>query len=269
MNIAVCHHQILALDQFDAHLLGKEGVLEIGTVVDAGGEHPDGRLLQVIRGQVFEHLQQLVGVIVHGPDLRCLEHLGESAFEDLAIFKDVGDAGGATEIVLEHIEATVPVANQIGAGDMTPYATRRGEALALLAVGAAAEDQIFGHDFIFQDFFVVIDVLEKFVEGKNSLFETVFDLLPIACRNDAGDDIKGEDFFGALVAAVNIKGDAHFEEQGLCRLLAHGEIPGRKRFDFVDQNLGAGSRGTVMIDQLVKKVPRIIGAKGFHTVLPP
>ena len=41
---AVDDHEVLALDQLDAHLVGEERVLEVGAVVDAGRQHDDGRL---------------------------------------------------------------------------------------------------------------------------------------------------------------------------------------------------------------------------------
>ena len=36
--------QVPALDQFDAHLPGQQGVLEVGGVVDAGGQHDHVRI---------------------------------------------------------------------------------------------------------------------------------------------------------------------------------------------------------------------------------
>jgi hypothetical protein len=39
----VLHEQVLALDQLDAHLLGEEGVLEVGAVVVPGREQDDDR----------------------------------------------------------------------------------------------------------------------------------------------------------------------------------------------------------------------------------
>src|SRR5207253_1528616 len=38
----VAAHQVATLHQLDAHLAGEEGVLEVGRVVDAGGEHDHG-----------------------------------------------------------------------------------------------------------------------------------------------------------------------------------------------------------------------------------
>ena len=41
--------QVAALDELDAHQAGEQGVLEVGGVVDAGGEHDDRRVLDAVR----------------------------------------------------------------------------------------------------------------------------------------------------------------------------------------------------------------------------
>ena len=102
---------------------------------------------------------------------------------------------------------------------MAPYSPRRGEPLALFAVGAAGKDQIFGDHLVLQDLLVVVDVLDECIQGKDPLLEPGFDLLPIAAGNDAGNDVEGENLFGALIAAVDIEGDAHIEQQRLGGLI--------------------------------------------------
>jgi hypothetical protein len=42
---AFAHHEVAALDDGDAHLPGEEAVLEVGAVVDAGGEEDDGGIV--------------------------------------------------------------------------------------------------------------------------------------------------------------------------------------------------------------------------------
>ena len=75
---------------------------------------------------------------------------------------------------------------------------------------------------------MVVDVLDEFIEGEDPLLQPVFDLLPVSAGNNAGDDVKWKDLFGTFVAAVNIEGDAHSEEQGFGRFLTHGQVPGRQ-----------------------------------------
>ena len=50
-DAAVLHVEVPALAELDAHLLGEEGMLEVGAVVEPRGEEHDGRLLEVPRGK--------------------------------------------------------------------------------------------------------------------------------------------------------------------------------------------------------------------------
>ncbi len=112
MDESVDDHQVPALHEFDAHLLGKEGVFEIGRVVDARRQHADGRILHTVRCEVFEHLQKPVGVIVNGPDIGRIEDLGECPFQHLPVFQHIGDPRRASQVVLQHIELAVAVPHQ-------------------------------------------------------------------------------------------------------------------------------------------------------------
>ena len=67
MNVSVFHHQVLSLYKFHTHLLGEKGVFEIGTVVNARGQHTDGGIGGMVRGHVFEHLKQFEGIVIYRP----------------------------------------------------------------------------------------------------------------------------------------------------------------------------------------------------------
>ena len=96
--------------------------------------------------EVFKHLQELYGVLIHRSNTGLLKYIGEGAFEYLPVFQYVRDPGWTAEIVLQYIEATVAVTNQIGSGDVAPNLLGWGEPLAFLTIGPAAEDKIFRDD---------------------------------------------------------------------------------------------------------------------------
>ena len=56
--VVVDDDEIAALDQLDAHLLGQEGVLEVGRVVDTGGEHHHRRIVRLAASQRGEQFGQ-------------------------------------------------------------------------------------------------------------------------------------------------------------------------------------------------------------------
>ena len=134
VDVAVGHDQIAALDQLYAGLLGQEGVLEIGRVVDAGSEQrgrgPVGRL----GGDGVEHVEQKRRVVVHGPDVDGLEDLRKGTLEDAPVGQDVGHARRAAQVVFEHHEPAGLVADEVRAGDVAPHPMRRVQPLALLEI---------------------------------------------------------------------------------------------------------------------------------------
>jgi hypothetical protein len=70
---------------------------------------------------------------VHRPHARGFEDFGKRAFEYVAAFEDVGDAGRAAQVVLEDVNLSVAVTHEIAAGDVTPNAARRMQSFARLA----------------------------------------------------------------------------------------------------------------------------------------
>jgi hypothetical protein len=77
---AVEDHQVAALHQLDAHLLGEEGVLEVGGVVDPRGEHHHGGIARV-GAHLLQHGAQLRARVGRPPGAPAtlLEHLREGA----------------------------------------------------------------------------------------------------------------------------------------------------------------------------------------------
>ena len=70
--------QVAALDQLDAHLPGQQRVLEVGGVVDARGEHDDGRLGDARPAPTaLQRGQQLARVVVDRLDPVVGEQLGQ------------------------------------------------------------------------------------------------------------------------------------------------------------------------------------------------
>ena len=65
---AVLDEEVLPLDQLDAHLLGEEGVLEVGAVEVAGREQHDHRVLDVAGRDLAQRLEQQVRVVVDRAD---------------------------------------------------------------------------------------------------------------------------------------------------------------------------------------------------------
>ena len=79
-----------------------------------------------------------LGIVDHRPHVRGFEQPGKAAFHDEPVLQHVGHARRAAEVVLQHVDRAVFVADQIGAGDVAPDAARRIQADALLAKALGA-----------------------------------------------------------------------------------------------------------------------------------
>jgi hypothetical protein len=123
--MAVNDAQILALDQFDAHLVGKEGVLEISRVEAPRRQHRDARRIADIVGlHRAQRLAQQLRIVLDRPHLYPLEQLREELHHRLAVLQHVGDAGRRARIVLEHVEFVLVDAHDVDADDMGVDALR-------------------------------------------------------------------------------------------------------------------------------------------------
>ncbi len=71
-----------------------------------------------------------------------------------------------------------------------------------------AQHALRGDDARFQDLLVVVNVVNEGVQGADPLFEAAFEPNPLLEGHDPGDDVEGDEAFGALFLAVDGKNDA-------------------------------------------------------------
>ena len=184
--------QVTALHDLDSHFAGEEGVLEVSAVVDPRGEeHADG-VGFFARCHALQGLTQEAGVGTDRPHIGFAIEARKGPFHDLPILQDIGDPRGAAEVVFQDDIAAVLVANQVGATDVDVDIPGNIEALQLRAIVHRGLDDMRRNDSIRHDLGMVIDVVEKEIEGRDALNEAPLDGLPFMSRNDAGKEIEGE-----------------------------------------------------------------------------
>ncbi len=88
----IANEEVLPLDQLDSHLLGQEGVLEVGAVVGAGRQQDHGRVRHSCRCDAFEILQQDIRVVLHRHHRMACEQLGEEPHHHLSVLEHVRHA---------------------------------------------------------------------------------------------------------------------------------------------------------------------------------
>src|SRR5258708_39696608 len=76
----------------------------------------------------------------------------------------------------------------------------------------STEHDLFRDDPLLDDALLVIQILEEKIQRLNPLNESALHLLPFPTRDDAWDQVEGEDSLGPLIIAVNGEGDALIEK---------------------------------------------------------
>ena len=212
----VLHEKIGTLHHLDPHLIGEEAVLVIGAVVGAGGQQHDAGLgAGAGRGDGLQRLQQLLrvardrGHLVPGAEPR------EEPQHRLPILQHVGDAGGGAAIILEHIELIRSGADHVDPGDMGIDPARRGQPDHLRPVALILQHQRSGDLAGAQDLLLAIDIAEEGVEGADPLAQPGGEPVPFGARQDAGDQVEGDQPLRVPTLPIDREGDADAAEQQL------------------------------------------------------
>ena len=225
----VLDEEILALDQLDAHLLGQEGMLEVGAVVHAGCEHDDDRIVDRGRRHGAQRLEQQVGVMRDRSDAVPAEQLGEEPHHHLAVLEHVADAARHPQVVFQHVVAAAAVRvggpDDVDAGDVRVDAARHVDALHLGTVLGVVHHLLERHQAGLQDRLLVVDVVDEAVERGDALAQAALHLSPFVGRDDARNQVEGDQALGAVAVlvlrAVDREGDADAAEDDF-RFLAAG-----------------------------------------------
>ncbi len=222
VEVVVLDEEVLPLHQLHAHLLGQEGVLEIGAVEGSRREHHHGG---VVHGAgVAQGVEQQGGVVGHRRHLVALEKLGEEPHHHLAVLQHVGDPAGHAQIVFQHVVAAVRVADQVHPGDVGVDAQRQVQALHGGLVLGIGKDLLGRDQAGLDDLVIVVDVPEELVQRADALAQAGLQQAPFLGRHDARHGVEGDQALGAGLVAVDGKGDAHLVEEqiGLGPLLGQG-----------------------------------------------
>ena len=218
--------QVAAFDQIDAHLAREIGVLKVGGVEDARREQHDVRLGAAFRRERAQRGQQQLRIVLDGPHAVAVKELRKGALHHAAVGEHVADARGHAQVVLEHDKLAGVEAQQVGADDGDVDVARHLQSAHLPPVVLAAIDQLARDDAVVEDFGVGVDIAQKEIERGDALREAALDAVPLLRRDEARQQVVGEDALGALVAAVDGEGDALGEEREVGRLLAALQLIG-------------------------------------------
>ena len=220
----VAHKQVLAFNQLHAHLLGQKGVLKVGAVVHAGGEHHHGGVVGGGRATRAQGLEQQIGVVRHRCHPVLAEQLREQAHHHLAVFEHIAHPAGHAQVVFQHVILALALGiggtHDVDAADVRIHLIRHIHPHHLGAKLRVVQNLFFGDDARSQDVLAVVNVVDEAVQSTHPLRQAFLHLPPFVRGDDARDQVEGNQAFGArtflVFGAIHGKGDAHTAKNHLC-----------------------------------------------------
>ena len=144
-------------------------MLEVRRVVHARGQEHDGRIRDPGRRGRAQHLEQPRRIVGNRAHAVRREQFREHVRHRAAVLDDVRDAGRCAEIVLEHAEVAVSVADEVDARDVHAHAARRFDAGDRAVEVLRGDDEPTRHDPVVQDRAAAVHVGEEGFERLHAL----------------------------------------------------------------------------------------------------
>ena len=233
-------------------------MLEVGAVVDAGGEDDDAGVVAGRRGGgVGEGGPQELAVLVDGAHGVVAEQPGEGLDHGGAVLDDVADAAGVAQVVLQHGVGAVGVAHDVDAGHHAAGSEGDLDAEGVALEAPRGGDQPAGHDPVVEGGLLAgVEVVEEPVQGRDALGQAGLQLPPLGRLDDAGEQVHGPGALGALVVGVDGEGDALAAELGRHQLLDPAQLVAVDLREPLGHPPVGGAHRPVGVEGLVEPRPR-------------
>ena len=144
------------------------------------------------------------------------EQLGEKPHHHFAVFEHVAHPAGHPQVVFQHevlaVSAGIRRTNNVDATDVRVNVAGHVDAHHFRAELRVLKNLLRRNHAGFEDFLSVVDVMNKTIERRDALYEAFFHGCPLMRRNDAGDQVKGNQSLGAstvfVLGTINGESDA-------------------------------------------------------------
>ena len=207
-DVGAVAHEVAPLHQVHAHEAGQQGVLVEGRVVHARGQHDHRGILHRRRRGAAQGVDQPGRVV--GDHLNGLapEQLGQHPRHGGAVGQHVAHARRAAEIVLQHPELAVLVADHVDPRHVDAHPVRRRVAVGRPHEARRAGDDLVRNEPVADDPGRAVDVVQEELERPDPLGHPGRHLGPLGAGEDPGHDVEGE----RALLAVEVEGDALVHE---------------------------------------------------------
>jgi len=215
--------EIASLNQLHAHLLCKEGVFEIGTVVGTGGEHDNGRIGYAFLRNGAQGVEQQVGIVFDRRHAMFGKEFREEPHHHLAVFDHVRDAGRHAQIVFQHVVLARSGTHHIDARNRRVDVAGHIDALHLGAILCVIEHLLGRNAPRLEDFLIVVDVVDEGIQRLHTLAQTRRHVDPFLRGDDARNDIERNQALSAFRFAIDSEGNAATMKQRISRFTLVGK----------------------------------------------
>ena len=161
-------------------------MFKVSGVVRAGRQQDHGRFGAAFRGQRPQGRQKYLAVLLNRTHPAFLKQSGEYLFHHPAAGEHVRDSAGDAQIVLQDHEVSLRVSDQVRANHCDVYVSGNFDAAHFAAVMLAGVDNASGHDAVFNDFALMVDIVEKKIQRRDPLRQSALNFFPFRRRDDSG-----------------------------------------------------------------------------------
>ena len=187
-------------------------------------------------------------VVADGPHAVRGEQVREDPRHGPPVLHHVGDPGRRPQVVLEHPEGALRVADQVDARDVDAHAVGRHDAGRLAVEVLARRHQTAWDDAVAQDLLLAVDVVEVHLERLHPLRDALLQPRPLRGRDDPRHQVERE---RPLLAGQRER-DALVDERAAQRLGAGGEFRGVGRRQFGEDALVRPTHVALGVEHLVE-----------------
>ena len=157
---------------------------------------------------MVKHVQQILRVRIDRTHSQGFKNSGKCPLQRIAIFQQIRSTGRAAAIVLEHVINPVAPTDQIASANVNVSIRRHIDSPELRAVVLRLLDVETRNHLILQDLLIVINIVQKQIQGDDALRESSLQVFPLARRHHPRDRIKRENPLGPLVVVIHVERDA-------------------------------------------------------------
>ena len=178
----------------------------------------------------------------------------------MPVLDHIGHARRRAAIVLQHAEAALAVAHEVGAVDVDVGAVRQRQPAHLRAVVGVAQHQLGRDEPVLERLLRAVDVGQEQVEGLHALAHAGLDHRPVGGGDDPRDHVERQDAVDRVAVAVDREGDALVVQLGFGGPRPMAELRRPQRVQPIPDQLPVGALQHAL-QQLAEIAGRIVAGQ--------